>query len=160
LRVVDNRGIAGCRQDRDCGKPAFGRGGLPDYQELLDYPITPGKGKVLYLAMDRPKQIGRSFRRMVGEAMRAELDEWLTCGQARHPLCRQVSVSPSSVMRRKADTVFLDSTKDAALKLSDDDAGAAYNRAHQLALHDGAPKLPSCTTCGRPQRCEGQKADP
>jgi hypothetical protein len=54
---------------------ALGRAGFDVHTKLLGFPIIPGQRRVLYLAMDRPKQAARSFRRMVGEAWRAELDE-------------------------------------------------------------------------------------
>jgi hypothetical protein len=37
-----------------------------------------------------------------------------------------------------ADTVIIDSTKDAAVKLSDDETGAGWNRARQVAIAAGA----------------------
>jgi hypothetical protein len=101
---------------------ALGRCGFEEYSTLLGFPIIRGNGVVLYLAMDRPKQIARSFRRMVGEAWRDELDHRLVVWQgpppydlARHPalllhLCEQAG----------ADTVIVDSLKDAAIGLSDD----------------------------------------
>jgi len=112
---------------------------MPDYQKLLDYPITAGEGRVLYLAMDRPKQVARSFRRMVGEAMRHELNERLIVWKGPPPqdLAKYPSLLARLCDQAEADTVILDSIKDAALKLSDDDVGAAYNRARQTALRDG-----------------------
>src|SRR5829696_8975788 len=121
------------------GQLAFGRIGLPQYATLLGYPIQPGEGRVLYLAMDRPKQAARSFRRMVEEGMRGELDERLLVwkGPPPHDLARYPGLLARLCDQAQADTVCLDSTKDAALKLSDDDVGAAYNRARQTALRDG-----------------------
>jgi hypothetical protein len=46
---------------------ALGRMGFEEYDRLFGFPIVPGQGRVLYLAMDRPKQAARSFRRMVGK---------------------------------------------------------------------------------------------
>ena len=57
------------------GRCAFG-----EYAELLGYPIKPGARRTLYLAMDRPQQAARSFRRMVGEGWRSELDDRLAPG--------------------------------------------------------------------------------
>ena len=86
------------------GQLVFGRCGLAEYQKLLDYPITPGEGKVLYLAMDRLKPIGRPFRRMVGEAMRAELDERLTVwkGAPPHDLAKYPSHRLGGLQHRAA----------------------------------------------------------
>lgn len=65
---------------------ALGRCGFAECDNLLGYPIKPGDKRVLYLAMDRPKQAARSFRRMVGEAWRAELDASLSVWQGPPPL--------------------------------------------------------------------------
>ncbi len=64
---------------------ALGRAGFTEYATLLGHPIRPGAGRTLYLAMDRPRQAARSFRRMVGEAWRAELDERLVVWQGPPP---------------------------------------------------------------------------
>ena len=118
---------------------ALGRCGFPEYATLLGYPIVPGQRRVLYLAMDRPKQAARSFRRMVGEAWRAELDERLVVWQGPPPY--DLAKYPSLLLKLSndadADTVLVDSLKDAAIGLSDDDVGAAYNRARQTALAGG-----------------------
>ncbi|SDV00463.1 AAA domain-containing protein [Microlunatus sagamiharensis] len=118
---------------------ALGRCGFPEYAELLGFPVAPGKRRTLYLAMDRPQQAARSFRRMVGEAWRSELDARLAVwpgpppyDMARHPaillrLCEQAG----------ADTVVVDSLKDAAIGLTDDEVGAGYNRARQTAIASG-----------------------
>ena len=117
----------------------LGRCGFPEYDTLLGYPIRPGDRQTLYLAMDRPRQAARSFRRMVGEAWRERLDDLLTVWQgppiadlARHPgdllaMCQEAD----------ADTVVVDSLKDAAIGLSDDEVGAGYNRARQIAIAAG-----------------------
>lgn len=117
----------------------LGRCGFEEYAELLGFRITPGQKRVLYLAMDRPKQIARSFRRMVGEAWRAELDARLVVWQGPPPndLARYPSLLLKLCQQADADTVIVDSLKDAALKLSDDDVGAGYNRARQLAIVSG-----------------------
>jgi len=94
---------------------------------------------VLYLACDRPNQIARAMRRSVTEADRAILDDRLAVWQgpppadlAKHPdtllaLCREAD----------ADTVVIDSLKDVALGLSDDEVGAGLNRAMQTAIVEG-----------------------
>ena len=51
----------------------LGRCGFSRYAKVLDFPIIPGERRVLYLAMDRPKQAARSFRRMVTEDHREDL---------------------------------------------------------------------------------------
>jgi hypothetical protein len=112
---------------------ALGRCGFPEYAELLGFPIIPGARKTLYLAMDRPRQAARSFRRMVGSAWRAELDAKLVVWQGPPPA--DLAKYPGQLLdlcrRADADTIIVDSLKDAAIGLNDDEVGAGYNRARQ-----------------------------
>ena len=85
---------------------ALGRAGFDEYAKLLGFPIIPGQRRVLYLAMDRPKQAARSFRRMVGEAWRAELDKRLSVWQGPPPydLARHTSLLLKLCSDADADT--------------------------------------------------------
>lgn len=118
---------------------AFGRCGLPGFHELLGYPVMPGNRRTLYLAMDRPRQIARSMRRMVAPEHRRHLDEALTVWQGPPPfdLARHTSVLERMCAEYDADTVVVDSLKDAALGLTDDEVGAGWNRARQRAITAG-----------------------
>lgn len=118
---------------------ALGRAGIPEYTELLAFPITPGSRRVLYLAMDRPRQAARSFRRMVGEAWRTELDARLVVWQGPPPadLAKFPSLLLDLARKADADTIVVDSLKDAAVGLTDDEVGAGYNRARQGAIVAG-----------------------
>lgn len=119
------------------GQLVRGRLGLAD--RAIAWPIKAGTGKVLYLAMDRPSQIARALRRHFTTDEREMLDERLIVWRgpppadvAKHPgilveLCRQAG----------ADTLIIDSLKDAALKLSDDETGSAVNRAIQAVTVEG-----------------------
>ena len=122
---------------------ALGRCAFPEYSTLFGYPITPGRGKVLYLAMDRPRQIARSLRRMVGEAWRDELDDKLSvwAGPPPYDIAKQPLLLRDMALEAGADTVVLDSLKDAAIGLNDDEVGAGYNRARQAALVAGVELL-------------------
>lgn len=117
----------------------LGRCGFAEYSELFGLPITPGRGRVLYLAMDRPRQIARSMRRMVGEAWRAELDDRLAVwtGPPPYDMAKFPGILKRLAQDAGADTVILDSLKDAAVGLTDDETGAGYNRARQTALEAG-----------------------
>lgn len=118
---------------------ALGRAGFDEHANLLGYPVAPTRGRVLYLAMDRPRQIARSLRRMVGEAWRDELDDKLTVweGPPPHDLARDSHLLTVMAQDAGATHVIVDSLKDAAMKLSEDEGGAAWNRSRQTALHAG-----------------------
>lgn len=115
---------------------ALGRCGFEEFANVLGMPVDDSGGRVLYLAMDRPRQAARSFRRMVGEAWREQLNERLTVWQG--PPLADLARNPRDLLgyaqRAGADTLVVDSIKDAALGLSDDEVGAGWNRARQIAL--------------------------
>lgn len=118
---------------------ALGLAGFDEYAELLGLPITPTTGRVLYLAMDRPRQIARSLRRMVGEAWRDELNDRLVIWQGPPPrdLAQHPWVLTEMAQAAGATHVIVDSLKDAAMGLKEDEAGAMWNRARQTALRAG-----------------------
>lgn len=118
---------------------ALGRAGFGEYADLLGFPITPGRRRVLYLAMDRPRQIARGMARMVGTAWRDDLDDRLSVwvGPPPYDLAKHPSVLLALAEAADADTVVVDSIKDAAIGISDDEVGAGFNRARQAALAAG-----------------------
>jgi|GEM_PF-1253670 len=114
-----------------------GRLGLvPD---VLGYPCTPTSDRVLYLAMDRPNQIARAMGRYFGpehaDVLGRQLVVW------RGPLPADLGKHPDTLLEvvKKANcgTVFIDSLKDAAVKLSDDEVGGNLNRAIQTCIAEG-----------------------
>jgi len=106
---------------------------------LFGLPIRPGEGTVLYLAMDRPPQIARAMGRLFGEDHRAELDKKLVVwkGPPPYDLAKRPETLALLCEQAGADTVVVDSLKDAVVKLSDDESGGGYNRARQRALVEG-----------------------
>lgn len=106
--------------------------------EVLGYPVEP-VGRVLYLAMDRPRQIGRALARCFTEAEREALDERLTVHQGPPPadLAQDTDKLLEMAQAAGADVVIVDSLKDAAVGLSEDAVGAGYNRARQKLLAAG-----------------------
>lgn len=117
----------------------LGRCGFGEYADLLGYPVKPGDRRTLYLAMDRPRQAARSFRRMVGESWRHELNDRLVVWQGPPPadLAKFSGLLLDLCRKADADTVVVDSLKDAAVGLTDDEVGAGYNRARQTAVAAG-----------------------
>lgn len=111
--------------------------GLGDGQ-LLGYPVKRFR-RVLYLAMDRPRQAARSMRRMVSPAMYAALDERVLIW--RGPPLRDLGKRPGHLLElalaADAELVVIDSLKDAAMKLTDDEVGANVNRAFQFVVAAG-----------------------
>jgi len=76
---------------------------------------------------------------MVGEAWRAELDDSLVVWQGPPPadLAKHTGLLLDLCRKAGADTVVVDSLKDACIGLSDDEVGASYNRARQTAIEAG-----------------------
>lgn len=107
-------------------------------KELLGMPVQPGARNVLYLAMDRPPQIARAMGRVFGEQHRDVLSRLIVWkGPPPADLARNTGLLAEMCKQAEADTVIVDSLKDAVLKLSDDESGSGYNRARQQALVEG-----------------------
>ncbi len=102
---------------------------------VLGLPVQP-VDRILYLAMDRPRQIARSLRRQFTEADRAVLADRLVIlpGPPAADLAAQPTLLTGLAEHHGAAVVYVDSLKDAALRLSTDEVGAAYNRARQHLL--------------------------
>lgn len=106
---------------------------------VLGWPVQAGNRRVLYLMMDRPAQISRALARIFTEDDRDILKARLVLWQGPPPA--DLAREPYMLMRlcsaAGADTVIIDSLKDAALKLSDDETGSGWNRARQLVIANG-----------------------
>lgn len=122
------------------GMLARARLGIGDDTSVLGLPVAPGKRNTLYLAMDRPRQARRSLRRLFTAGDRDLLDEKLRIWQGPPPmdLGRNPWMLAELGRLADADTIIIDSLKDAALKLSDDETGSGWNRARQMAIESGA----------------------
>lgn len=115
----------------------LGRLGLRS--SVLGWPVEAGRRRVLYLACDRPRQAQRSLARMVTERDRGVLDERLAVWTGPPPfdLAKHPPVLASMCRSADADTVVIDSLKDVAIGLVNDEIGAGYNRARQIAIEAG-----------------------
>lgn len=106
---------------------------------VLGMPVQPSARNVLYLMMDRPRQIRRALRRIFTEdnrdALKTRLVIWL--GPPPADLARSPATLLELCKLADAGTVIVDSLKDAALKLSDDETGSGWNRARQLVTAAG-----------------------
>lgn len=107
---------------------------------VLGLPVLQGNRNVLYLAMDRPRQARRALRRLFTEPDRKTLDAKLRIWQGPPPsdLAQQPELLAHLAQTADADTIIVDSLKDAALRLSEDATGSGWNRARQLAIATGA----------------------
>lgn len=111
--------------------------GLVGIQDtVLGLPVRPTSSRVLYLAMDRPAQIARGLRRAFGEADRGILAEQVRFWEGPPPgdVAKHPTVLLSLAQLAEADVVIIDSVKDAAVGLTEDEVAAAYNRARQNCL--------------------------
>jgi hypothetical protein len=111
--------------------------GLDD--NVLGLPVSPAGGPILYLAMDRPRQIRRSMLRQFDPAERHMIAQRFLIRPG--PPVADVAARPSLFAEMAAEVgaaiLYVDSLKDAAIGLSSDEVGAAYNRARQYALANG-----------------------
>ncbi|WP_128639243.1 AAA family ATPase [Rhodococcus opacus] len=108
---------------------------------VLGQPVAEAP-KVLVLAMDRPAQIQRAFGRIFTAGDAAVLRDRLLIRPGPPP--EDIAKDPQQLLAictaaglQKGDRLFVDSLKDAAIGLSEDGVGAAYNRARQLVLASG-----------------------
>ncbi len=106
-------------------------------ERVIDLPVAAAQ-HVLYLACDRPAQIGRAFMRLMNNATDDQLAH-LTIWQG--PPERDIGRHPESLLAMcraaGADCVFIDSLKDIALGLTDDEVGASVNIAMQQCVAEG-----------------------
>ena len=113
--------------------------------DLLGWPVHPTSSRILYLAIDRPAQIARAVARTLGPLDRDLLADRLAFW--RGPLPHDLGARPETLVelcqRAGAQTVFIDSLKDAAVKLNTDEVGGNLNRALQLCLAEGVDVLAS-----------------
>ncbi|WP_157874403.1 AAA family ATPase [Streptomyces sp. AcH 505] len=106
---------------------------------VLGFPVRAGARRILYLACDRPKQAARSLARQFGREDTEVLQERLTVWKGPPPFdfAKRTDTLLRMCEAYDADTVIIDSLKDVALGISDDETGTAYNRARQLAIANG-----------------------
>ncbi len=107
-------------------------------EAVLDLPVQPGE-RVLYLAMDRPKQIARAMRRRVLDVDEPQLRDRLRVWQGPLPasLDKEPDLLAELAAAHGADTVVIDSLKDAVTTLVDDSLAIAYQNARMRALRAG-----------------------
>jgi replicative DNA helicase len=102
-----------------------------DKGDLLALPVSADERPLLYVAADRPRQIARSFKRMVGEKDRATLSQRIIFwpGPLEFDLAREPERLADLAAGVGAGTVVLDSLTDVVMEVSRDDVGSAVKRA-------------------------------
>jgi hypothetical protein len=130
--------------DIGCGKTTLAgllARALLDGGDVLGYPVASLRDspRVLYLALDRPAQIGRSLARQIMPDMSERYGDRFTFVPGPLPidLAETPDVFPHIADYYGADIVIVDSLKDIALGISEDRAAANYNRAQQALLASG-----------------------
>jgi energy-coupling factor transporter ATP-binding protein EcfA2 len=112
---------------------------IDGFDRLLGLPINPRPGGILYVAADRPQQIARSWRRMVGEEHRAQLDADVTAW--RGPLPFDLGTNPEELVpwliEQERPTVIFDSLGALLRDPASDEAGSGFYRAMMLATAEG-----------------------
>jgi len=106
---------------------------------VLGLPVKPGDRNILVLLMDRPQQAMAALARLFAEHDREILDTRLRIWRGPPPqdLARNTGMLAELCLLANADTCLVDSLKDAALKLTDDETGSGWNRARQIAIEAG-----------------------
>lgn len=109
---------------------------------VLGLPVAYQGEPLPYLGMDRPRQIARSLGRQFSECDRKALGGLLVRpGPPPADLASHPTLLAAMAEEFDAKVVIVDSLKDAAIGLSEDQVGAAYNRARQLLLNSGVQLL-------------------
>ncbi len=105
---------------------------------VLGMPVAPSK-RVLYLAMDRPKQIAKAMARGIEAPDERLLRERLAVWQGPLPatLDKEPDLLADLAAAHQADTIVIDSLKDAISTLVDDALAVAFNNARQRAIRNG-----------------------
>jgi replicative DNA helicase len=115
---------------------AMSRLGLSGPLFGMDLRHDQRRERVLYIAADRPKQIARSWRRMVSDEHLDDLRDRLVVW--RGPLEFDLGRSPEKVApfiaQYAVQTVIIDSLKDVAVDLTKDETGSRVNLAFQNVL--------------------------
>ncbi|MFF1601906.1 DnaB-like helicase N-terminal domain-containing protein [Streptomyces mirabilis] len=114
----------------------FARLGLQE--TVLEMPVAPSR-RVLYLAMDRPKQIAKAMDRRVFPTDEKILRDRLIVWQGPLPvtLDKEPDLLADLAAAHRADTIVIDSLKDAVSTMVDDSLAVAFHNARMRALRNG-----------------------
>jgi replicative DNA helicase len=111
-------------------------------ETVLEMPVAPSR-RVLYLAMDRPKQIAKAMNRRVFHTDEKILRDRLVVWQGPLPatLDKEPDLLADLAAAHRADTIVIDSLKDAVSTMVDDSLAVAFHNARMRALRGGVELL-------------------
>ncbi|WP_223206075.1 DnaB-like helicase N-terminal domain-containing protein [Streptomyces xanthii] len=118
----------------------FARLGLSE--TVLEMPVAPSR-RVLYLAMDRPKQIAKAMARRVFDTDEKILRDGLVVWEGPLPatLDKEPDLLADLAAAHQADTIVIDSLKDAVSTMVDDSLAVSFHNARMRALRGGVEIL-------------------
>jgi replicative DNA helicase len=144
-------GPQGVGKTTDAGQLAFGLVGVPGFESLYGLPVKqlPPAEKVLYLALDRLRQIARALRRMAPPEHRDLIASRLIVQQGSDlPFSKSELLTDDGAGKLAewaqslgASVVVVDSLKDLVAALSDDEAAARTNTVIQACIARGVEVL-------------------
>ncbi|GAA1935060.1 hypothetical protein GCM10009716_47630 [Streptomyces sodiiphilus] len=105
---------------------------------VLDMPVAPSE-RVLYLAMDRPRQIAKAMARRITPDHESVLRDRLVVWEGPLPatLDKEPDLLADLAAAHQADTIVIDSLKDAVSTMVDDSLAVAFHNARMRALRGG-----------------------
>jgi Domain of unknown function (DUF3854)/AAA domain len=134
-------GPQGVRKTTTAGHLGCGLAGVPGFEEVYGKPVARAKGKIVYLALDRPRQIARCLRRLCPEEYRELLEAKLDFWQGGLPFNVLKEENDDALadwlLERGASHLIVDSLKDVAGRLSDEEVGAKLNAIFQRCITAG-----------------------
>ncbi|MGW7263198.1 DnaB-like helicase N-terminal domain-containing protein [Streptomyces sp. NPDC054842] len=118
----------------------FARLGLQE--TVLEMPVAPSR-RVLYLAMDRPRQIAKAMVRRVFDSDEKILRDGLVVWEGPLPatLDKEPDLLAEIAAAHQADTIVIDSLKDAVSTMVDDSLAVSFHNARMRALRSGVEIL-------------------
>lgn len=127
--------------------------------EVLGLPVAPA-GKVLYLALDRPPQIARSWRRMVtgddADVLAAKVAVWQGPLPFKLSFDNPTALTDWAAGDHGATCVVVDSYKNLVANLSSEESGALIDSVMQEALANGLDWL----ALHHPRKSNGENKTP
>lgn len=130
---------AGVGKTTVAGQLALARCGATPSPNVLGLPVEPDFERyTAYIAADRPRQAARSMRRMVKAVQRPALTSLLVWeGPLPFSLVRDPAELAGWLRLHEVGTVLIDSLKDIAVGVADDQVGAAVGQALQHVVAAG-----------------------